>query len=128
MLMNIVIEDFKMQKCRRLISNVDFYEKQIEALETMLNDVIVRFTNKISFEKMTWYTKSFEEKKESIKLMKLKLERNKNALNHSSISTVAVEDGGESESIKKLSIEVYNFEKEINELSKSLKYFLIDIL
>jgi hypothetical protein len=126
--MNVVFENLSLKKCNQLLSNVEFYEKQIEALEMMLNDVMVRFTNNISFDKKTWYTNSFEEKKIAIKLLKKKLEQNKNTLSHSPLSEFNVEENDENESIKKLSIEVYNFEKEINELSKSLKYFLIDIL
>jgi hypothetical protein len=130
--MNVVFENLGLKKCNQLISNVEFYGKQIEALEMMLNDVMVRFTNNISFDKKTWYTNSFEEKKQAIKLLKEKLEQNKNILNHSTLSEFNVEENveenDENESIKKLSVEVYNLEKEINELSKSLKYFLIDIL
>jgi hypothetical protein len=126
--MNVVFENLSLKKCNQLLSNVEFYEKQIEALEMMLNDVMVRFTNNISFDKKTWYTNSFEEKKLAIKLLKEKLEQNKYTLSHSSLSEFNVEENDENESFKKLSIEVYNLEKEINELSKSLKYFLIDIL
>jgi len=130
--MNVVFENLGLKKCNQLISNVEFYGKQIEALEMMLNDVMVRFTNNISFDKKTWYSNSFEEKKQAIKLLKEKLEQNKNILNHSTLSEFNVEENveenDENESIKNLSIEVYNLEKEINELSKSLKYFLIDIL
>ena len=126
--MNVVFENLSLKKCNQLLSNVEFYEKQIEALEMMLNDVMVRFTNNISFDKKTWYTNSFEEKKIAIILLKEKLEQKKTALNHSALSEFNVEENDENESIKKLSIEVYNLEKEINELSKSLKYFLIDIL
>jgi len=130
--MNVVFENLSLKKCNQLLSNVAFYEKQIEALETMLNDVMVRFTNNISFDKKTWYSNSFEEKKLAIKLLKEKLEQNKNTLSHSPLSEFNVEENveenDENESIKKLSVEVYNLEKEINELSKSLKYFLIDIL
>jgi hypothetical protein len=126
--MNVVFENLSLKKCNQLLSNVEFYEKQIEALEMMLNDVMVRFTNNNSFDKKTWYTNSFEEKKLAIKLLKGKLEQNKNTLSHSTLTEFNVEENDENESVKKLSIEVYNLEKEINELSKSLKYFLIDIL
>ena len=126
--MNIVFENLSLKKCNQLISNVAFYEKQIEALEIMLNDVMVRFTNNISFDKKTWYTKSFEYKKETIRLMKLKLEKAKMAMNHSALKEFEDEENDSYKQIKKMSIEVYNLEKEINELSKSLKLFLIDIL
>jgi hypothetical protein len=126
--MNVVFENLSLKKCNQLLSNVEFYEKQIEALEMMLNDVMVRFTNNNSFDKKTWYTNSFEEKKLAIKLLKGKLEQNKNTLSHSTLTEFNVEENDENESVKKSSIEVYNLEKEINELSKSLKYFLIDIL
>ena len=126
--MNEVFENLSLKKCNQLISNVAFYEKQIEALEMMLNDVMVRFTNNISFDKKTWYTKSFEYKKETIRLMKLKLENAKMAMNHSALSEFEDEENDSYKQIKKISVEVYNLEKEINELSKSLKYFLIDIL
>jgi transcriptional/translational regulatory protein YebC/TACO1 len=126
--MNIVFENLGLKKCNQLLSNVEFYEKQIEALEMMLEDVMVRFTNNISFDKKIWYTNSFEEKKLAIKLLKEKLEQNKYTLSHSPLSEFNVEENDENESIKKLSIEVYNLEKEINVLSKLLKYFLIDIL
>jgi hypothetical protein len=126
--MNVVFENLSLKKCNQLLSNVEFYEKQIEALEMMLNDVMVRFTNNNSFDKKTWYTNSFEEKKLAIKLLKGKLEQNKNTLSHSTLTEFNVEENDENESVKKLSIEVYNLEKEINELSKSLKLFLIDIL
>ncbi len=126
--MNVVFENLSLKKCNQLLSNVDFYEKQIEALEMMLNDVMTRFTNKISFDKKLWYTKLFEEKKESLTLMKLKLENAKMAMNHSALTEVEGEENDSYKQIKKMSIEVYNLEKEINELSKSLKLFLIDIL
>ncbi len=126
--MNVVFENLSLKKCNQLLSNVEFYEKQIEALEMMLNDVIVRFTNKISFDKKAWFTKLFDDKKESLKIIKFKLENARIEINHS----VSIDlDQGEMESyeqIKKMSNEVYNLEKEINELSKSLKLFLIDIL
>jgi hypothetical protein len=90
--------------------------------------MIIVIDNNNSFDKKTWYTNSFEEKKLAIKLLKGKLEQNKNTLSHSTLTEFNVEENDENESVKKLSIEVYNLEKEINELSKSLKYFLIDIL
>lgn len=126
--MNVVIENYNLKKCNQLISTLSFYEKQIEALEMMLNDVIVRFIDKINFDKKDWYTKLFEEKKIAIKLLIVKLEQNKNAFSYSNTPEFNFEENEENESIKKLSMEVYNFEKEITELSKSLKYFLIDIL
>lgn len=126
--MNIVFENLSLKKCNQLLSNVEFYEKQIEALEMMLNDVIVRFTNKISYDKKAWFTKLFDDKKESLKIIKFKLENARIEMSHS-VSTELDQDEMESyEQIKKMSIEVYNLEKEINELSKSLKLFLIDIL
>jgi hypothetical protein len=126
--MNVVFENLSLKKCNQLISNVAFYEKQIEALEMMLNDVMVRFTNNISFDKKSWFTKSFEYKKEAIRLMKLKLENAKIVINHSALTEFESEENDSYKQIKKMSIEVYNLEKEINELSKSLKLFLIDIL
>jgi len=126
--MNILLENFSLKKCNQLISIVDFYEKQIDALEMMLNDVIIRFTNKISFEKKSWYSNSFEAKKETIKLMKRKLEQNKQAIEFFQIIEKNQDSIVSNECNKKISNEVYQFEKEINELSKSLKYFLIDIL
>ena len=126
--MNVVFENLSLKKCNQLLSNVEFYEKQIEALEMMLNDVIVRFTNKISFDKKAWFTKLFDDKKESLKMIKFKLENARIEMDHS-VSTELDQVEMESyEQIKKLSVEVYNLEKEINELSKSLKLFLIDIL
>lgn len=126
--MNVVFENLSLKKCNQLLSNVDFYEKQIEALEMMLNDVMTRFTNKISFDKKLWYTKLFEEKKESINLMKLKLENARIEMVHSTSTELDEEDLESYNQIKKMSVEVYNLEKEINELSRSLKLFLIDIL
>jgi len=126
--MNELFENLSLKKCNQLLSNVAFYEKQIEALEMMLNDVMVRFTNNISFDKKTWYTKSFEYKKETIRLMKLKLEKAKMAMNHSALTEFENEENDSYKQIKKMGVEVYNLEKEINELSKSLKLFLIDIL
>lgn len=126
--MNVVFEDFSLKKCNQLISTVDFYGKQIDALEMMLNDVVVRFTDKISFEKKMWYKKLFEEKKESIILMNLKLENARKEMEHSTSSELDKEELESYNKIQKMSIEVYNLEKEINELSRSLKLFLIDIL
>lgn len=126
--MNVVFENLSLKKCNQLLSNVEFYEKQIGALEMMLNEVMLRFTNNISFEKKAWYTKSFEYKKEEIRLMKLKLENAKMAMNHSALTEFEDEENDSYRQIKIMSIEVYNLEKEINELSKSLKLFLIDIL
>jgi hypothetical protein len=60
--------------------------------------------------------------------MKLKLENAKIVMNHSALTEFEDEENDSYKQIKKMSIEVYNLEKEINELSKSLKYFLIDIL
>ena len=126
--MNVVFENLSLKKCNQLFSNVDFYEKQIEALEMMLNDLMTRFTNKISFDKKLWYTKLFEEKKESIILMKLKLENARKEIEHSTSTEVDKEELESYNQIQKMSVEVYNLEKEINELSRSLKLFLIDIL
>jgi hypothetical protein len=126
--MNVVFENLSLKKCNQLLSNVDFYEKQIEALEMMLNDVMTRFTNKISFDKKLWYTKLFEEKKESIILMNLKLENVRKEMEHSTSAEIDKEEIESYNKIQKMSIEVYNLEKEINELSRSLKLFLIDIL
>ena len=125
---NVVFENLSLKKCNQLLSNVAFYEKQIEALEMMLNDVIVRFTNKISFDKKLWYTKLFEEKKESIILMRLKLENARLEIEHAALVDIDKEELESYTQIQKMSVEVYNLEKEINELSKSLKLFLIDIL
>jgi len=125
---NVVFENLSLKKCNQLLSNVAFYEKQIEALEMMLNDVIVRFTNKISFDKKLWYTKLFEEKKESIILMRLKLENARLEMEHAALVDIEKEELESYNQIQKMSVEVYNLEKEINELSKSLKLFLIDIL
>jgi len=125
---NVVFENLSLKKCNQLLSNVAFYEKQIEALEMMLNDVIVRFTNKISFDKKLWYTKLFEEKKESIILMRLKLENARLEIEHAALVDIDKEELESYNQIQKMSVEVYNLEKEINELSKSLKLFLIDIL
>ena len=126
--MNVVFENLSLKKCNQLFSNVAFYEKQIEALEMMLNDVMTRFTNKISFDKKLWYTKLFEEKKESIILMKLKLENARKEMEHSTSTELDKEELESYNQIQKMSVEVYNIEKEINELSRSLKLFLIDIL
>ena len=60
--------------------------------------------------------------------MKLKLETAKMAMNHSALTEFEDEENDSYKQIKKMSVEVYNLEKEINELSKSLKLFLIDIL
>ena len=90
--MNVVFENLSLKKCNQLLSNVEFYEKQIEALEMMLNDVMIRFTNNISFDKKAWFTKSFEYKKEEIRLMKLKLENAKMAMNHSALTDVEDEE------------------------------------
>jgi hypothetical protein len=125
---NVVFENLSLKKCNQLLSNVAFYEKQIEALEMMLNDVIVRFTNKISFDKKLWYTKLFEEKKESIILMRLKLENARLEMEHAALVDIDKEELESYNQIQKMGVEVYNLEKEINELSKSLKLFLIDIL
>jgi septal ring factor EnvC (AmiA/AmiB activator) len=126
--MNMVFENLSLKKFNQLISNVVFFGKQIEALEIMLNEVMVRFTNNISFEKKTYYKKSFEDKKEAIKSLKLKLENSEMALTQSPLTEFEDEENDTYKQIKKMSNEVYNLEKEINELSKSLKYFLIDIL
>ena len=90
--MNVVFENLSLKKCNQLLSNVDFYEKQIEALEMMLNDVMTRFTNKISFDKKLWYTKLFEEKKESLTLMKLKLENARIQMDHTISTELDEED------------------------------------
>lgn len=124
----MVFENLSLKKFNQLISNVVFFGKQIEALEIMLNEVMVRFTNNISFEKKTYYKKSFEDKKEAIKSLKLKLENSEMALTQSPLTEFEDEENDTYKQIKKMSNEVYNLEKEINELSKSLKYFLIDIL
>ena len=97
--MNVVFENLSLKKCNQLLSNVEFYEKQIEALEMMLNDVIVRFTNKISFDKKAWYSKLFDDKKESLKIIKFKLENSRIEIDHS-VSTDLVQ--GEMESYEQI--------------------------
>jgi hypothetical protein len=70
----------------------------------------------------------FEEKKESIILMRLKLENARLEIEHAALVDIDKEELESYNQIQKMSVEVYNLEKEINELSKSLKLFLIDIL
>jgi hypothetical protein len=113
------------KKYHQLIKIVNFYDKQIEVLKEMLKEIEWRYGGSTTKIDRFFYEKAFEEKHNKINVLKHKLNVNKYLLteaelNSSEDSETLIHQNKEIENL------VNDFEKEVNELSKDFKLYVIN--
>lgn len=116
---------FLENKYLQLLKIVSFYEKQIDVLDSMLYEVTGRFLKNTSESERAHFHRAFNEKQIEIGYLKRNIDRNNKALN----SDLQENFGRNAEILvdenKKIEKEVMMMEKDINELNKEFRYFLI---
>jgi hypothetical protein len=115
-------------KQQQLIKVISFYEKQIEVLDNMLIEITERYKNSENKNEKEDFHKRFAEKQILINDFKTNLYAN----NFSLTVDIAQNQGRMADKFLyqniKIEEEVAQFEKEINELSKDFKNYLIENL
>jgi len=113
------------KKYHQLIKIVNFYDKQIEVLKEMLKEIEWRYGGSTTKIDRFFYEKAFEEKHNKINVLKHKLNVNKYLLTEAELNS-----SEDSETLihqnKEIETLVNDFEKEVNELSKDFKLYVIN--
>ena len=115
------------KKYQQLIKIVNFYEKQIEVLKDMLQEIEWRYEGTTTKFDRAFYEKAFEEKHNKINLLKHQLNVNKYLLTEANINT-AEDDEQLIHQNKEIEMMVNDFEKEVNTLSKEFKMYIINTI
>jgi hypothetical protein len=115
-------------KQEQLIKVISFYEKQIEVLDNMLIEITERYKNSENKNEKEDFHKRFAEKQILINDLKTNLYSNNVLLT----ADIAQNQGRMADKFLyqniKIEEEVAQFEKEINELNKDFKNYLIENL
>ena len=119
---------YMVNKQQQLIKVINFYEKQIEVLDNMLIEITERYKNSENKNEKEDFHKRFAEKQILINDLKTNLYANNFLLT----ADIAQNQGRMADKFLyqniKIEEEVAQFEKEINELSKDFKNYLIENL
>ena len=119
---------YMVNKQQQLIKVINFYEKQIEVLDNMLIEITKRYKNSENKNEKEDFHKRFAEKQILINDLKTNLYANNFLLT----ADIAQNQGRMADKFLyqniKIEEEVAQFEKEINELSKDFKNYLIENL
>lgn len=115
------------KKYQQLIKIVNFYDKQIEVLKEMLQEISWRYEGVATKGARVFYEQAFEEKQNKINLLKHQLNVNKSSLKEAEIN--ALEDPELFiHQNKEIEMMVTDFEKEVNALSRDFKLYVINKL
>jgi len=119
---------YMVNKQQQLIKVINFYEKQIEVLDNMLIEITERYKNSENKNEKEDFHKRFAEKQILITDLKTNLYANNVLLT----ADIAQNQGRMADKYLyqniKIEEEVAQFEKEINELNKDFKNYLIENL
>ncbi len=119
---------YMVNKQQQLIKVINFYEKQIEVLDNMLIEITERYKNSENKNEKEDFHKRFAEKQILINDLKTNLYANNVLLT----ADIAQNQGRMADKFLyqniKIEEEVAQFEKEINELNKDFKNYLIENL
>ncbi len=119
---------YMVNKQQQLIKVINFYEKQIEVLDNMLIEITKRYKNSENKNEKEDFHKRFAEKQILINDLKTNLYANNFLLT----ADIAQNQGRMADKFLyqniKIEEEVAQFEKEINELNKDFKNYLIENL
>ncbi len=119
---------YMVNKQQQLIKVINFYEKQIEVLDNMLIEITERYKNSENKNEKEDFHKRFAEKQILINDLKTNLYANNVLLT----ADIAQNQGRMADKYLyqniKIEEEVAQFEKEINELNKDFKNYLIENL
>jgi len=119
---------YMVNKQEQLIKVISFYEKQIEVLDNMLIEITERYKNSENKNEKEDFHKRFAEKQILINDLKTNLYSNNVLLT----ADIAQNQGRMADKFLyqniKIEEEVAQFEKEINELNKDFKNYLIENL
>lgn len=118
---------FLVNKHEQLLKIVNFYEKQIEVLDEMLDEISERYNAVKSAKERKYFHEKFIEKQNLIHELKHNINVNNYLLtkditqNHGKLTdTLIIEN-------KHIEKDVVSFEREVNELSKDFKLYLLQI-
>lgn len=119
---------YMVSKQQQLIKVINFYEKQIEVLDNMLIEITEKNKNQVKKYEKENFHKRFAEKQILISELKTNLYANNILLT----ADIAQNQGRMADKFLyqniKIEEDVVQFEKEINELSKDFKNYLIENL
>lgn len=119
---------YMVSKQQQLIKVINFYEKQIEVLDNMLIEITEKYKNQEKKYEKEDFHKRFAEKQILINDLKTNLYANNVLLT----ADIAQNQGRMADKFLyqniKIEEDVAQFEKEINELSKDFKNYLIENL
>lgn len=116
---------FMVNKHQQLLKLVDFYKKQIEILGEMLDEVSKTYEHINHNKERLYFHDRFSEMKMEIMALKNEINLNNNLLTED----LVLNKGKRTDTLvaenKKIEKEVISFEKEMNELNKDFKLFII---
>lgn len=119
---------YMVNKQQQLIKVINFYEKQIEVLDNMLIEITEKYNKRDDKNGKVDFHKRFAEKQILINDLKTNLHTNNFLLT----ADIAQNQGRMADKFLVQNIiiekEVAQFEKEINELNKDFKNYLLEIL
>ncbi len=117
---------YLVDKQKQLMRMVNFYEKQIDVLDKMLEEVTQKYNALNESKESNYFHERFVEKQNLINELKHDLNVNNFLLtrdlahNQGKMSDVYVNEN------KHIEEHVVSFEKEVNELSKDFKNYILD--
>jgi len=117
---------YLVDKQNQLMRMVNFYEKQIDVLDNMLEEVTQKYNALNKSKESNYFRERFVEKQNLINELKHDLNVNNFLLtrdlahNQGKMSDVYVNEN------KHIEEHVVSFEKEVNELSKDFKNYILD--
>jgi hypothetical protein len=115
-------------KHQQLIKIVNFYEKQIEVLDNMLEEITARYKTATSFSEKEHFHKRFVEKQKLINELKNEINSNNYLLTNDIVQNQGRMTDMFVNQNKQIEEEVVLFEKEVNALSKDFKMYLLEKL
>ena len=119
---------YMVNKHQQLIKIVNFYEKQIEVLDNMLEEITARYKTATSFSEKEHFHKRFVEKQKLINELKNEINSNNYLLTNDIVQNQGRLTDKFVNQNKQIEEEVVLFEKEVNELSKDFKMYLLEKL
>ena len=119
---------FMVNKHQQLIKIVSFYEKQIEVLDNMLEEITARYKTSSSISEKEHFHKRFVEKQKLIENLKNEINSNNYLLTNDIVQNQGRMTDKFVHQNKQIEAEVAMFEKEVNALSKDFKMYLLEKL
>jgi len=119
---------YMVNKHQQLIKIVNFYEKQIEVLDDMLEEITTRFKTANSFSEKEYFHKRFVEKQKLINELKNEINSNNYLLTNDIVQNQGRMTDKFVHQNKQIEADVVLFEKEVNALSKDFKTYLLEKL